>query len=85
MKIRYIGMFPEVLVPALGLVVKRGEPVEAPEDIARGLLGQGAEFRDGVQLGPGTEWEEVKQGRPEKAKPEALAADLPVAASGDAD
>lgn len=85
MKVRYIGMFPEVLVPALGRVVKRGEPVEAPEAVALGLLAQGAEFKGGVQQGPGTEWEEAKAGKAEKARPADAEPVSPVLPSGEAE
>lgn len=39
-RLRYIGPFEEVEIPALRLVVKRGEDFDAPDTIAKGLLEQ---------------------------------------------
>jgi hypothetical protein len=36
----YVGPYPEVEVPAAGIVAKHGEPVDVPEDVAKSLLTQ---------------------------------------------
>lgn len=51
MRIEYIGLFDEVIVPALldqqgyARTVRRGEPVDVPEELAERLLEQTANWR----------------------------------------
>lgn len=54
MRVRYIGPFDEVEVPAFELVVKRNHQVDVPEAI-------------GKQLTEQTDWEEV--GKPKSQNP----------------
>lgn len=43
MKLRYPGPYPSVEIPAAGLVARRGETVEVPDDLAASLVRQGWE------------------------------------------
>lgn len=47
MQITYAGPHDEVEIPALGVVVRRGEPFEATGDLAQSLLEQSDNFRRG--------------------------------------
>lgn len=44
MQIRYVGMFPEIEIPAWRLMAKRNETLTVSEDAARSLLEQAANF-----------------------------------------
>lgn len=69
MRVKYVGMFDEVLVPDAGmLVAKRNHLVEVPDDVAAGLLAQGAPQLEDGSYGPGTEWVEAPAKSPVAAK-----------------
>ena len=53
MKLIYDGMFDEMEVPAAGIVAKRGEPVDVPDEVGASLLRAGTEIADdGTETAP---------------------------------
>ena len=44
MRIKYVGSFDEVEIPAAGLVVKRGESIEVTDEVGKTLLVQPENF-----------------------------------------
>lgn len=55
MKVVYVGPYDGIVVPSLNISVNRGEPVELPSDVAKGLIA-------------GKDWEAVKE-KAKEAKP----------------
>lgn len=80
MKVKYIGMHDAVVVPDAGMLqAERGVTYEIEDEVAEGLLRQGAPKLEDGTFGPGTEWAKA-----EAAAPRAKGAKTPDADEGDA-